>query len=260
MRVEWCNLSRDWGESGRVCVNHRATQSGVQVLIESFAFWRAWFNMNKIVYLVRHAESIENEKLASVKYCLGQFGSFGLPEWKKFKHGASLLGEPSIVDSKLSKDGEEQVESLTKALEESEFLKEKSIELIVHSPLTRARDTCRGVVNSCSEDHEFTLLELECIREKYISEWLPGYGSSSLNQRIDQFGEFVNKESRTMIVVGHSQFFKKMLGMDEKFNNCDVWQVEYSYDEKSGQHVWENPVQLVDIHQDDQTEQQINVT
>jgi hypothetical protein len=31
----------------------------------------------------------------------------------------------------------------------------------------------------------------------------------------------------TVAVVGHSQYFKAMLGLDFKFGNCDVWQVQF---------------------------------
>ena len=29
-----------------------------------------------------------------------------------------------------------------------------------------------------------------------------------------------------VVVVGHSQWFKRCLGMTFKFDNCDVWKVE----------------------------------
>ena len=63
--------------------------------------------------------------------------------------------------------------------------------------------------------------------EKTPIEWLPG-GGAALDGRIRDFTHFLAGRSEGVIcVTGHSQYFKKMLGMDEKFDNCDVWRVEF---------------------------------
>merc|ERR1739845_41405 len=30
-----------------------------------------------------------------------------------------------------------------------------------------------------------------------------------------------------IVVVGHSQYFKSMLGLDFKFGNCDIWELKF---------------------------------
>jgi broad specificity phosphatase PhoE len=62
---------------------------------------------------------------------------------------------------------------------------------------------------------------------RYPSEWVPGnYGS--FQARIAQFEEWLQTQpEETVAVVGHSQYFKAMLGLDFKFGNCDVWQVQF---------------------------------
>ena len=51
--------------------------------------------------------------------------------------------------------------------------------------------------------------------------------------------------------MGHSQYFKAMLGMEEKFQNCDVWQVRFSTASKTNDSVGDKD----NIHSADKTEQ-----
>ena len=47
-------------------------------------------------------------------------------------------------------------------------------------------------------------------------------------RRIEAFESWLPKQSEeTIAVVGHSQYFKAMLGLPYKFGNCDVWRVTY---------------------------------
>jgi hypothetical protein len=66
-----------------------------------------------------------------------------------------------------------------------------------------------------------------CSPYRYPSEWIPGnYGN--FQARIAQFEEWLQTQpEETVAVVGHSQYFKAMLGLDFKFGNCDVWQVQF---------------------------------
>jgi hypothetical protein len=63
--------------------------------------------------------------------------------------------------------------------------------------------------------------------DRYPSEWVPG-NYESFRSRISQFEEWLQTQpEETVAVVGHSQYFKAMLGLDFKFGNCDVWQVQF---------------------------------
>ena len=57
-----------------------------------------------------------------------------------------LLTIPMNTD--LSNEGEIMVEALRKKLQDMNFLVNQKVELIVHSPLIRARKTCHGLFSS----------------------------------------------------------------------------------------------------------------
>ncbi|GBG27939.1 Hypothetical Protein FCC1311_041622 [Hondaea fermentalgiana] len=199
----------------------------------------------KTVLLVRHAESVENEKLGHLKRWAGDVSSAKLPASGDLFAGLSLLAEPSIADSGLSEVGVKQVATLTRKLRETNLLQEKKVQVFVHSPLARAKETCDGVLAAAAaaaaadaaaaekkSDEGGTMAsqvreEWDVLREKTVSEWIPGFGSG-LDDRIRAFEDRLAARDETcVLVVGHSQFFRRMLGMEKKFANCDVWQLSY---------------------------------
>mmetsp|Transcript_16280 Transcript_16280/g.29780 ORF Transcript_16280/g.29780 Transcript_16280/m.29780 type:complete len:231 (-) Transcript_16280:55-747(-) len=198
----------------------------------------------KTVYLVRHAESLENEKLAGLK-------DFAKMEWRHLREALSLLVEPSIIDSPVSQTGKAQIELLCSRLQQAEFLKSQGIQLVLHSPLVRARDTCEGILASCTNKYR-TVVE-DSLREKYIREWIPVYGAMSLDARIEAFCETLGKlPEERILVVGHSQYFRRMLGMEKKFQNCDVWRVEFVRDQLHDKWRWESPTRVFHAQPDDE--------
>ena len=75
-------------------------------------------------------------------------------------------------------------------------------------------------------------MEQELLLEKTPLEWLPGLGGR-LDTRISSFKDWVlSRPEETMVVVGHSQWFRRMLGMEKKFDNCDIWKVQIGEDGK----------------------------
>ena len=69
--------------------------------------------------------------------------------------------------------------------------------------------------------------ELSFLIEKTPSEWLPG-NLTPFTDRIKEFEAWICNQPETNIaIVGHSQYFKKMLELDYKFSNCDVWQLSF---------------------------------
>merc|ERR1712224_797043 len=63
--------------------------------------------------------------------------------------------------------------------------------------------------------------------EKTPAEWTPMYYSGLLT-RISDFESWLRRQPEQKIdIVGHSQFFKAMLGLDFKFGNCEVWKVDF---------------------------------
>jgi len=87
--------------------------------------------------------------------------------------------------------------------------------------------------------------ELACLAERTPMERL---NPETFFRRIYEFQKWLAEQPEERIaVVGHSLFFKNMLGLDFKFENCDVWELRFSPDcfyahlEDFGEHVipWE---------------------
>ena len=109
-----------------------------------------------------------------------------------------------------------------------------NVQLVAHSPLLRARQTSEGMLgcvtgNSTSElklsPPVKRVEELTCLLEKTPSEWIPG-NVGGFAKRIVEFEQWVcDQPEDSIAIVGHSQFFKAMLEMTYKFDNCDVWEI-----------------------------------
>jgi broad specificity phosphatase PhoE len=136
-----------------------------------------------------------------------------------------------------------QIHDVAMQMKENSFTSHCGIQLLVHSPLIRARETAYGLFDIINNDPSRATMNdtddngtsvpprvvvLNEIREKYASGWLPG-NISKLYNRIDQFEQWLHEQPETVIaVVGHSQFFKAMLQLDFKFHNCDVWKTQFN--------------------------------
>jgi len=131
---------------------------------------------------VRHAESVENERLAALKQFGNDLYEFKVPFWTDFSKGAGLLAVPDPIDTPLSDSGIAQVEQVADKLHQDSFFQTREIDLVVHSPLSRAKDTCLGLVR----EESIEIQEWDCLREKFVSEWIPGNGVG-LDIRIQEF-------------------------------------------------------------------------
>jgi broad specificity phosphatase PhoE len=201
----------------------------------------------KTVYLIRHAESEENRRVGSLKNMFRSVTAFSLPSFKDIGASFELLHVTGQVDSAVSDVGVQQIASMGAQLRESNFVETTGVTLVAHSPLERARQTSHGLLGcvanhraagastsatastteDCKVDSVERVQELDILKEKYVSEWIPG-NYDSFQARITQFEEWLqNQPEETVAVVGHSQYFKAMLGLDFKFGNCDVWQVQF---------------------------------
>ena len=96
------------------------------------------------------------------------------------------------------------------------------IQLVVHSPLIRARETCRGLFTSHSNDEKAaSIIEYPELYERSIMEHLR---PSVIKTRIARFVEWLlDREEETIAVVGHSSFFRVMSGIEA--DNCSVWRL-----------------------------------
>lgn len=185
----------------------------------------------KIIYLIRHAESEENRRLASLGRCFKRLGKFSLPSSSDVYASTELLNVMAQVDSEVSPVGVQQITTMGEKLKNAGFLKTAGIQLVAHSPLLRAQETSAGMLgcraNTSKADEVDRVLELDILIEKTPQEWTPMY-FSTFKQRIASFEDWLGEQPETSIaIVGHSQYFKAMLGLDFKFGNCDVWEVKF---------------------------------
>lgn len=184
----------------------------------------------KTVYLIRHAQSEENRRLASAKNAIKDMLRFSLPKSSDMYAGMELLNIPAQIDSHVSEVGKSQINEMADVLKQANFLEQENIEMVVHSPLIRAKETSQGMLGCAAPDSLVKpvekVLELDLLLEKTPAEWTVRY--SSFMQRLVDFENWLEQQPESRIVlVGHSQFFKALLHLDFKFGNCDVWKVEF---------------------------------
>jgi broad specificity phosphatase PhoE len=197
--------------------------------------------VTKTIYLIRHAESEENERTQSLTNVVRTLSSFKLPSSKEVSESLQLLNVYSQVDSGVSAAGAQQILDMADTLTKEDFLKLKDVNLVMHSPLQRARETSRGLlqclagsdtVEELRHQSVTRVIESPILVERTPSEWLPGK-FEGYRQRILQWEQFALEQPEQRIaVVGHSQFFKTMLNLDFKFGNCHVWEAQLSSEAK----------------------------
>jgi len=186
----------------------------------------------KTVYLIRHAESEENRRIASLGRCFTRLGKFSLPSSSDIYASTELLNVMAQVDSSVSVVGIRQIADMGEKLRAADFVKLAGIQLVAHSPLLRAQETSQGVLGCRADvikaETVGRVVELNLLSEKTPQEWTPMY-FSSFKQRIASFEEWLGQQEEEKIaIVGHSQYFKAMLGLNFKFGNCDVWEIKFN--------------------------------
>lgn len=190
--------------------------------------------------MIRHAESEENRRLGSLKSAARAVARFSWPSSKDVTAAFEWILVHQQIDSDLSDFGKQQVAHMAGVLQESEFVTSSQIQLVAHSPLIRAKETCRGMLGcvapvpdtdteaaSSSYPSIESVLELDLLSEKTPAEWIPG-NSATFYNRLTALEDWIAERPETVIaLVGHSQFFKALLKLDYKFGNCDVMQVRF---------------------------------
>ncbi|KAG7351948.1 histidine phosphatase superfamily branch 1 protein [Nitzschia inconspicua] len=220
----------------------------------------------KTVYLIRHAESEENRRIAALSRTFKTLGRFSLPKSADVYASTELLHVQGQVDSNVSEIGAKQIAHMKQKLQQDDFVVSSGIQLVVHSPLLRARQTSEGMLGcltaASAADGQISDLKAKSVKrvlqtnlllEKTPSEWTPLYYAGFI-QRIQDFEKWLwDQEEETVALVGHSQFFKAMLGLNFKFGNCEVWKVTFDPSKvvKESRVV---PATTIDATQDEQKE------
>ena len=173
-------------------------------------------NLVKLI-LIRHSESEENRRIESCKVCFrGGKGEMSCLEVSEiFRH--------EMRDAPVSDRGHRMIACVRSqmeahALENDGKFPWFDVDLYLHSPLARTRDTLAGLF----PDAQTSFQELRCLREKQPMEFV--FPCTFLS-RLAEFRRHLAEEvanAKVVVVGGHSQFFKAFLKMDRKMENVEV--------------------------------------
>jgi len=198
----------------------------------------------KTVFLIRHAQSSENHRLGCLSSSISKLGRLSLPTTEEIITSFELIDVKGQIDSDVSAKGNKQILQLGEKLRKDNFLVENKIQLVAHSPLKRARQTSEGLLGCVTPRPDLKdvdsswkgvkaeavarIVELPSLMERTVYEWVP-IQHDAFMKRIQEFESWLdNQPEQNIAIVGHSQYFKSMLDMSYKFDNCDVWQLTYT--------------------------------
>mmetsp|Transcript_58817 Transcript_58817/g.102942 ORF Transcript_58817/g.102942 Transcript_58817/m.102942 type:complete len:219 (-) Transcript_58817:141-797(-) len=172
--------------------------------------------MQKHIWLVRHAESTNNVSKRAAAQTLGKGKLPSTGQWSEI---LSML--KVNMDTPLSEAGQKQVSAQRALLDNQVFVASNNIELVVHSHLQRACETCMGLFAGSPGIDGIPRPKIEEhpeLYEKSIGEhlWL-----SKLGPRVDSFVQWLlDRPEQRICVVGHSAFFRAMV--NDRFGNCEI--------------------------------------
>ena len=182
----------------------------------------------KSIVFIRHAQSEENVKAIQFFDGLSRLRNFQAPSMQQISGTLSLAS--LNVNAPLSQLGKRQILDMHMILRDKNFWAQQKFDLIVCSPLTRAKETCEGLLPR-ERDGVNTMI-IDDLEEATPYEHV---FSATLFQRINKFKHWLaNREEKRILVVGHSQYFKKLLGQSSLMRNCDVWQCDFDFDRGNG--------------------------
>ena len=230
----------------------------IEKLIDSTTTTTSNRQNEKTIYLIRHAESLENVAYKGARSVQASYAARKLPDPKDVVDAiklAFLMFRPEVMNAALSSLGEEQVTQLHSSLEQDQFwnkLKKQAAAngddpnggrvLLAHSPLVRAKQTAYGALlgpqrmapDEIADDvTDIDIEEIPSLREVNPKEIIgdaimPWKKEKTVDKRIAEFEQWLQtRPEDTLVVVGHSVYFKRMLNLPETFNNVDVWEARY---------------------------------
>lgn len=171
----------------------------------------------KTIFLIRHAESTNN---VSKRIAAETLGSLKWPSLQDWKTMAPMITFP--MNTELSEEGQKQVERQADILLKDGFVARERPELIVHSPLLRAKATCMNIFSR----YDVPIQEHPELYETSLGEHFAqhtGIGSK-ITPRLDNFTSWLQqREESVIVVVGHSGFFRKLVRPEKHLDNISVW-------------------------------------
>jgi hypothetical protein len=115
----------------------------------------------KTIFLVQHAELDENQRLHSLKTAFKDLMQFALLKSKDVLALCELIHIDQQIDSNVLQFGKQQIAYMANTLRELDFVAWQNVQLLVHSQLLCAKETCGdlfGCVLSNTSDETSPLL------------------------------------------------------------------------------------------------------
>lgn len=166
----------------------------------------------KKVYLVRHAQSLQN--VATANFFLGgQVQALG---------DLIRLG----YDAALSDAGRKQLQDASSTLSKAEqgFGEQRGVELVAHSPLQRAAHTAAALFPRFAQHQK--MVELPQLHERTITEY---FFPALMEARIQHVRRWLEgRPEKVIALVGHGQFFKACMGAAKVQPNVSIAETDYS--------------------------------
>ena len=131
-----CSLSRSKSES--------ISASLEDIVISSRPIPQS--GVRKTIYLIRHAESDENRRQQSLVQSISKVRNLILPTKADLAASLELVDVNAQIDSDVSEVGKRQIDQVGDQLRAANFVVRGGIQLVVHSPLRRARQTSAGML------------------------------------------------------------------------------------------------------------------
>uniref|UniRef100_A0A7S1KW94 Phosphoglycerate mutase n=1 Tax=Alexandrium catenella TaxID=2925 RepID=A0A7S1KW94_ALECA len=157
----------------------------------------------KVIYLVRHAESMENVQVYRCDRAMDRITAYRLPRCGDLCAASRLLC--CNVDSPLSPAGEGQLLDVRGQLQAAGFEEKSGIELAVHSTYQRAARTCRELFGSRCPTVALQEIVERTPWEAMTQEW-------RFRRRLRWFRSWLAERPEwCIVVVGHGYFFQHLL-------------------------------------------------
>jgi phosphohistidine phosphatase SixA len=193
------------------------------------------------VIFVRHAESEGNVKEAYCCEAINALSQFQVPTSQQITETLKMLNYN--FNSELSDLGKRQAVDMNMILSQEKLWDDFQFDLCVYSPLNRTKETCLTIIPT--EFHS-KCMSLKCLEEITPSEHLLKH---YLVAKLNEFEHWlVDAPVSKLVIVGHSQYFKKMFKLKSLMRNCDVWRstatIHSSDNATPGRCQWSEPVLL----------------
>mmetsp|Transcript_27629 Transcript_27629/g.60043 ORF Transcript_27629/g.60043 Transcript_27629/m.60043 type:complete len:770 (-) Transcript_27629:79-2388(-) len=190
IRVSCSNSDEEGTGTTAATMGHSASSSGGPTLVVTGRPIPT-SPVRKTIYLIRHAESDENRRQQSLYKSIGSVRKLVMPNRADLTASLELVDMNAQIDSDVSRVGRRQIAHVGRKLREDDFVANVGIELVVHSPLRRARQTSAGM--------------LGCVAPKVAVVVGEQRRSSDAGGSSDAFGQFISlKTPSTSFDVGPS--------------------------------------------------------